>query len=456
MSSRGVAKLELVKVELERADGSVKRWSLGVTDRAGERRSFEDVKREVAALVCPPLASFTLVCTSPSPLFGCGITSSCWDAVEDGAVLRIELDDPVLPRDVEVEARGRPVKVRGGSQGAHDERQGRLLAQQMPFDSPDYISTPTSSSSRTTHHVSSSASVIDTAPSSPHSTTDTFRTATDSPRLPLSPPHSLPGSRRSSVAFDSHGPSMITISSGSSSSSSSRPPSSRSRSTTPAPAARRGITPSDSPSQPHTVEQLFGGLDDIFKTKIEAEHPKATKARSAASRSPREVRSPGVEDGVPAASIPAASSLHLARQASFEDALRVRLAAEPKIRSPSVFKPSLLAGLVSPGLARTGPPPLDRLPLNDPASLLASPAPSSNLESVAELSRPRRPALDVTVSVGARPLRRRPRLESPADAGQVALRLATVDAGPTAVADAGTVGAAALGVDLGILVALID
>lgn len=124
--------------------------------------------------------------------------------------------------------------------------------------------------------------------------------------------------------------------------------------------------------------------------------------------------------------------------------------SNPSLRS--VVKPSLVAGLVSPGLARTGPPPLDRLSLDDSASLLASPPSSPRLEPLAELSRPRRRTLDVSVPLGARPVRRRPRLESPADAGQVALRLAAFDSGTTPVADAGALGPASLAVDLGVVV----
>ncbi|GAA5893790.1 hypothetical protein JCM8208_001245 [Rhodotorula glutinis] len=402
MSVRGAIKLELVKVELERGDGSLKRWSIGITDRTGERRSYEDIKREVANLVRPPLTSFTLVCTSPSPLFGCGITSSCWDAVEDGAVLRVELDEPVPSRDVGLEARGRSVKAYGGSRGEYDERQGSLLPPQAAPGSPDCISTPTSSSSCATNCTSSYLSAIDSASSSPHSTTDTYRTASNSPRLPLSPPHSLPGSRRSSLAFDSHASSMIAISSRSSSAS-SRPALSRSRSTTPAPGPRHGTTPSDSPGPRPSVEQVFGTLEGIFA--LEHESPGPSRAHSDASRSPREARSPVVEDvaSASAASASTPSSAHLARQASFEDALRVRLVAEPRVRSsrstaslsssrrssPASSRPVSPARALLPSIASlsmTQRPSSPRLP----PPLASSPSPNSpDLDGARSTSRSR-------------------------------------------------------------------
>jgi len=118
----------------------------------------------------------------------------------------------------------------------------------------------------------------------------------------------------------------------------------------------------------------------------------------------------------------------------------------------SVVQPSLLANLLTPGLARSGPPPLDRLPLDDPAPFLASSASPSRLEPLAQLARPRRPALNVSDPLGARSLCRRPRLESPADAGQVALRLASVDAGRQVVADASALGPTPLAVGVGAVI----
>ena len=220
-----------------------------------------------------------------------------------------------------------------------------------------------------------------------------------------------------------------------------------------------------------------------------------SSARSDTSRSPREARRPVVDEGAMAAtaSVSAPSAAHLARQASFEDALRARLVAEPRMRSSrstascasrsfpvpplvadlvrhsedgessaptltlndcarSVVQPSLLANLLTPGLARSGPPPLDRLPLDDPAPFLASSASPSRLEPLAQLARPRRPALNVSDPLGARSLCRRPRLESPADAGQVALRLASVDAGRQVVADASALGPTPLAVGVGAVI----
>ncbi|GAA5848872.1 hypothetical protein JCM9279_002970 [Rhodotorula babjevae] len=387
MSVRGGVKLELVKVELEREDGSLKRWSIGVTDRTGERRSFEDVKREVAGLVRPALASFTLVCTSPSPLFGCGITSSCWDAVEDGAVLQIELDEPAPTRDGVFEARGRSTLPHDGARGALEGLQASLSPSLPQPGSPDCIATPTCCASSSTDPTTSYLSAIDTASSSPRSTTETFRTASDSPRLPLSPPHSLPSSRRSSVAFDLHG-SHTVMTSGSSPSSSSRPPSSRSR----APSARRGDAPSASCAQPQDVEQLFGNLGVIFK--VEPERPDPSRARSETSRSPREHRRQVAHGDISTApasdSMP--SSAQLAHQASFEDALRVRLAAEPRMRSsrstvslsssrrssPASSRPVSPARALLPSIASlsmTQRPSSPRLP--HPSTSTSSPSPSS-------------------------------------------------------------------------------
>lgn len=48
MPHQGV-RIELVKVEVERADGTVKRWSVGLTDTSGQRRSLE-VRLHTAAL----------------------------------------------------------------------------------------------------------------------------------------------------------------------------------------------------------------------------------------------------------------------------------------------------------------------------------------------------------------------------------------------------------------------
>ncbi|BGP38905.1 hypothetical protein JCM10450v2_002865 [Rhodotorula kratochvilovae] len=243
MSSRQRG-IELVKVEIERSDGSIKAWSVGVTDKSGARRSLEDVKEEIASFA--RLAGpFTLVCKSPSPLLGCGITPSCWDAVEDGAVLAVELDEVDAGQEGEKGSAERRGAVREG-EGEEEEARGRRCvewAEQVSTSAPDCIPTPSSSSNR--DHPSPSL----------HSTADSFASAPYSPVLPLSPPHSLPGSRRSSWAVDTQGTSFPQLDASAAALLHVASPPTRSRSSTPARSPRSATkeSPQSTPAPPQAV-----------------------------------------------------------------------------------------------------------------------------------------------------------------------------------------------------------
>ncbi|TNY18193.1 hypothetical protein DMC30DRAFT_69927 [Rhodotorula diobovata] len=346
MPHQGV-RIELVKVEVERADGTVKRWSVGLTDTSGQRRSLEDVKREVATLIHPSLASFTLVCASPSPLLGCGVTASCWEAVEDGDVLRVELDEPVSLVAGGQEARGLAAETDGRERAGGARSEGQLdlnLVTKSSLavpSSPDCIPTPISSSSNTDDG-SSNLSAAVAATSSPRSTTDTFATPSDSPQLPLSPPHSLPASRRSSLAFDAHG-TMLSTSVITATSSPRGPGSSRSRSSTPGRQPRTAETsPEESPKPYSQLGHVFESLNRQFGHQMRMQSASGTRsprqgsghssrAASTAPTSPVLVISPGL----------------LEHKASFEHALQAKLGVEASVR-PSRSTTSLSSRRASP------------------------------------------------------------------------------------------------------------
>lgn len=323
--------------------------------------------------------------------------------------------------------------------------------------SPDCIPTPISSSANTDDDGSSYLSAADAATSSPRPTTDTFATPSHSPQLPLSPPHSLPASRRSSLAFDAHG-TMLSTSVTTATSSPRGPGSSRSRSSTPGRQPRPVVTsPEESPKPYSQLGHVFESLNRQFGHQMRMQSASGTRsprqgsghssrAASTAPTSPVLVTSPGL----------------LEHKASFEHALQAKLGVEASVRPsrsttsrafllplPSTFVASsaphasmclefvltrprspdprslesarfavVVARLVSPSLARPRPPSVHRFAVHDTAPFIAALPSRTHFRHVGRRARCRRLTVNLSLPHGRRPLRVRHRLDPPSHTRQ--------------------------------------